>query len=116
MRKNLELSFFYCIFVVENLNTNIMNPKFKFGQFIVKKSWECDNNQTSYGVFKVTPYVNRSMKFDITYKVILVPVGENKEKFNKYDYYTSDLWDIPEECIFDSLSQAETYMKENFKD
>lgn len=25
-----------------------MKPKFKFGQFIVKKAWECDNNKTSY--------------------------------------------------------------------
>ena len=98
-----------------------MKPKFKFGQFIVKKAWECGNNTTSYGVFKVYPYMKvdvegNTITFDIEYKINLIPVGESRKKFSKTDYYTSDLWDVPKECIFNDQTKAETYMKENFKD
>lgn len=93
-----------------------MKPKFKFNQFIVKKTRDIMDNFT-YGVFKVTPYVTcdvagNRMEFDITYKVVLVPVGKGAKMLSKQEYYTSDLWDIPEERIFDDKRSAEKMLKE----
>lgn len=96
-----------------------MQLKFKFNQYIVKKAREVGSliNKTSYGVFKVTPYVKYDvegtpMEFDITYKVHLIPIGKNAEKFCEDDYYTSDLWDVPKEMIFDDENLAQKLVDE----
>ena len=107
-----------------------MQPKFKYNQYIVKKAREVkketffgigsiysETNNVSYGVFKVTPYVLKDvegnrMEFDITYKVTLIPVGKNADKFNERDYYTSDLCDVPEEMIFDDENLAQKFVDE----
>lgn len=107
-----------------------MQPKFKYNQFIVKKTREVTRNvafggisyyslnaRYSYGVFKVTPYVRKdvegnNMEFDITYKVRLIPVGKNADKFCEMDYYTSDLRDVPEEMIFDDENLAQKFVDE----
>lgn len=107
-----------------------MQPKFKYNQFIVKKAREVkkgnffgfggiysETNNVSYGVFKITPYVRKdvegnNMEFDITYKVTLIPVGKNADKFCEMDYYTSDLWDVPKEMIFDDENLAQKFVDE----
>lgn len=102
-----------------------MAPKFKYNQFIVKKAREVEDwllvysetDRVSYGIFKVTPYApldveGNPCEFDITYKVRLVPVGFNADKFRPMNYYTSDLRDVPEEMIFDDMELAEKFVKE----
>ena len=91
--------------------------KFKYNQFIVKKAREIGSDNVNYGIFKVAPYVRydvegKPIEFEITYKVHLIPVGKNAEKFCEDDYYTSDLWDIPKERIFDNINLAQNFVNE----
>lgn len=104
-----------------------MTPKFKYGQYIIKKarpikditpismmdmimySWE---DKAIYGIFEVTQYKKGDLEAPIEYKVTLVPAGTSTKYFLDSDYYTFDLEDIKDEMIFDSLDLAQKFLDE----
>jgi len=108
-----------------------MTPKFKYGQYIIKKArpidggislfgtglvWWQRSDKLKYGIFEVTQYKKGDWEAPIEYKVTLVPAGSSKEQFLDDDYYTSDLWDTKDEMIFDSLELAQKFLDEFLKD
>lgn len=103
-----------------------MKPKFKVGQYVIKKMRPVKDitpipmmglimysrsDTPVYGVFRVDPYIKGDFVAPIEYKVILTPVGKSAEIFLDDDFYTSDLYDtIKPEMIFDDWKLAEAYV------
>ena len=113
------------------IKTTHTMAKFKYGQFIIKQAhpidggirilgtdlvWWQRSDKVKYGIFEVTPYNHNGWEAPISYKVSLVPAGSSVEQFLDDDYYTSDLSDIKEDMIFDSLESAEKSLKDIVKE